>query len=88
MQHNRTHRERERQRESERERVSLLQSFLLVALSQRTGCSFVSFCSTEAHHRLDVVVAVVVAVAVAAACSFLFMLRHADALVAYTLSSD
>jgi len=52
-----------------------------------------SFCSTEAHHRIVVAVVVVVAsvvvgVLVAAACSFLFMLQHADAPVAYTLSSD
>lgn len=78
--------------------MSLLHSFLLlVALSQRTRCSFASFCSTEAHHRIVVVVVVGVVVgvvvvatvvAVAAACSFLFMLQHADALVAYALSSD
>jgi len=50
-----------------------------------------SFCSTEAHHRIVVAVFDVVVVAasvVAAACSFFFMLQHADALVAYTLSSD
>lgn len=65
-----------------------LAAFRLVALSQRTGCSF---CCSEAHRRIALCVAVaavvavavvvaLVAVVVAAACAFLFMLRHASAI--------